>query len=219
MDPLTIATIANAGVQAYSAFSASKGQADANKQGMAFNASEAQKQRDYEERLFSTRYQTTRKDLEAAGYNPIMALGLNPGVPSGAAAHADPKSTTAESSQILSKSAREIADVALTRQVGAKTAFETESAKAHATVAKQDADAYSSMPWLAKIKAVLNSLPGLGGIMGGVGVGALMRGAQSAKGAHVVSRQGYRVSKGGFLAPGLAKIVHAAQSDRERSWT
>lgn len=53
----------------------------------AFNASEAQKNRDFQERLANTSYQRVVEDLKKAGLNPVLAYG-NGGadVPSGAAA-------------------------------------------------------------------------------------------------------------------------------------
>lgn len=131
--------IANLGLQAYSAYSASEGQEKANAAQMSYNAAEAQKQRDWEQHMFQNRYQYTRKDLEAAGYNPIMALGLNPSVPSGASASATPQSTKKESSQFIANSAKAVAEMSLTRSMISKTSSEAKTAAAHAKVAEQQA--------------------------------------------------------------------------------
>lgn len=56
---------------------------------MEFNAEQAQKQREWEEHMRATAYQTAVKDMEAAGLNPILAVtggGIQTGSGSGGAA-------------------------------------------------------------------------------------------------------------------------------------
>lgn len=139
-----ILTAAEVGMQAYSALSAKKGQEDANRSQMEFNSMEAQKQRDFERFMFENRYQMTRKDLEAAGYNPLLATGLNPGTPAGAAAHAEPKSTRAEMAAILANSAKMVSEVNLTRSMEDKVKAETQSARAIARLHEQEAEIATS---------------------------------------------------------------------------
>ena len=53
-----------------------------------YNAAEAQKQRDFEERLSNTAYQRAAQDARAAGLNPYYAMGSGASTPSGATAYA-----------------------------------------------------------------------------------------------------------------------------------
>lgn len=122
--PAIVPPLLSAGASIFSALSAKRGQDQANRDQMEFNASEAQKQRDFEERMSGTAFQRARRDLENAGYNPLLAFGHPASTPSGSAASISPRSSTEKSSEIFSTTARQMADLNLTRELA-----ETERSK------------------------------------------------------------------------------------------
>lgn len=190
---------AQLGQDFFSAKSAEKGVKDANEESRnfalaqnAFSAAEAQKARDFEERMFKNRYQYSRADLEAAGYNPLVVSGAGPSVPNAAVAHdsglVEFRSAKQQSSQILSGTFKGVTEGLLNAIALKKLSAEAQSAKAQAEINQMDADNYKKMPFLSKVKVVLNSLPGVGSLASGFGLGALFKSGGGAKGISGLSK-------------------------------
>ncbi|UQT28873.1 DNA pilot protein [Microvirus AZ-2020] len=129
------------GAQVASAYAGYKGAQEANETNVEqaainrdFNREEAQKTRDFQERMRATQYQTATKDMLAAGINPMVAYTQGgAGTPSGATA------SNSSLPQIANKASAALANSTATATVQNILA-QTDKTKADADVSRAMAD-------------------------------------------------------------------------------
>lgn len=68
-----------------------------------YNANEAQKQRDFEERMSNTAYSRAIADMRKNGLNPYLAIGAQASTPSGVAAHGQSAYSSSHTSGVAAR--------------------------------------------------------------------------------------------------------------------
>lgn len=137
----------------------------------AFNAEQAQKQMDFQERMSSTAHQREVKDLLAAGLNPILSANGGASTPSGSSASADTSATVLKAQMAMQQ-----------MQIGAQMKMQEQNIESAQKIAKWNNDLNRELGFaqLRNNEAIAN-----------INAGASMYGAQLSSSA---SRYGAELS-------------------------
>lgn len=140
----------------------------------AFNAAEAQKQRDFEANMSSTAHQREVLDLRAAGLNPVLSANNGASTPTGVAAQADTSANSAMATSFSSKRAADAQVKAAQISAGATVAAAAIAANASMNNAKLAAGVQKFSALVGAGSKVSSSLISSLAPALGIGAGALL---------------------------------------------